>query len=538
MNQDRWRRIEGLFDEALELPEDERVAFLHRACADAPTLQRELSAMVAGIPQAGESLRAAVATEVCHLAAETVTGLVGRRIGPFLLTKLLGEGGMGAVYLAERDPSEFTHRVAIKVLSHAMASPQAQARFRDERRILATLEHPNIVRLLDGGSTPDKQPYLVMEYIEGVAITTYARTQRLSVRACIALVRKVCAALQYAHQNLVIHRDIKPSNILVDAAGQPKILDFGIAKLLAPVPGLDREAQTRTGAALFTPEYASPEQARGDAVSTATDVHALGALLYELVTGRPPHRMPESALEMLRVICDEEPEPPSHVAPAELQRVLRGDLDNIILKALHKEPGRRYGSMEQLSEDLGRFLDGLPVAARTATLGYRAHKFLRRHQAAALAGGLGITLLLGATAVSVRQAQRADLQAAAARTERARAIDAAHLAQQEAERARAAELRVQAQLDQLTSEQAARAKAEAEAHARAREAMYSREQLQLALDKARIEKLLAQDESQRAKDADARARAATHSERSTREECFRAVGLIPEKKTSTQAGTY
>ena len=532
MDTERWRRIEAVFEQALELPELERDGFLDEACAGDPGLHRELKRLLTSAPTAGASLRKAVVAEVRLLASDAVTAQVGRRIGPFRLIGLLGEGGMGAVYLAERDDAQFAQRVAVKILSHAVGSPQAIARFRDERQILAGLEHPNIVRLLDGGSTDDDLPYLVMEHIEGTTLTGYANGRQLAVRARVALVRQVCSALQYAHQNLVVHRDIKPSNILVDADGMPKILDFGIAKLLAPVASFEREARTRTGFAMFTPEYASPEQARGDAVSTATDVYSVGAVLYELVTGQPPHRTAGSALDILRVICEVDPPRPSAAGPPGRRRELAGDLDNIILKALHKEPARRYASMEQLSDDLGRYLDGLPVAARTSTVGYRARKFVRRNKGVVVATSLVAAALVVATAVSLRQAHRADEQAEQAEAERVKAIDAARHAETETDRARKAEARVQAQLDQIKAEQSARAVAEADARAKGDEAELSREQLQVALAKSRQEKQLAEQqkllaeqqkqlaeqESVKAHVAESRAEAAARAEKTTRQD--------------------
>jgi hypothetical protein len=518
MNTERWRRIESLFDQAMELPDGERSGFLHKACPGDPELQREVGALLASVATPGDALRDAVASEVQLLATAAITAQVGRRIGPFRLLRLLGEGGMGAVYLAERDDAQFAHQVAIKILSHAVGSPQAIARFRDERQILAGLKHPHIVRLLDGGSTDDQLPYLVMEHIEGTTITRYAHDRALSVRARVVLVRQVCAALQYAHQNLVVHRDIKPSNILVDAAGVPKVLDFGIAKLLAPVGSFEREARTRTGFAMFTPEYASPEQARSEVVSTATDVYSLGAVLYDLVAGQSPHRTAGSALEVLRVICEVDPARPSVVAPEGRRRELVGDLDNIILKALHKEPARRYASVEQLADDLGRFLDGLPVAARTATLGYRARKFSRRNKVAVIATALVAGTLLAATGISLRQARRADEQAARAELEARNANEAATRAQVETDRARTAEARVQAQLDQIKAAQSARAAAEADARAKGSEAELSREQLQVALAKARQDKLVAEQESAKARQAELRAEAAARTEQATRKE--------------------
>ena len=397
MSTDRWQRVEELFEQAMELPEAERAGFVDNACAGDVEMHGELTALLAKAPSTGAWLRDAIGAEVQQLASDAARAQVGRRIGSFRLIRLLGRGGMGAVYLAERDDAQFSQRVAIKMLSYAIDSPEAIARLRDERQILAALEHPNIVRLLDGGSTDDGLPYLVIEYIEGTTVTAYAEQHQLSVRARIALIRQVCAALQYAHQNLVIHRDIKPSNILVDAGGAPKILDFGIAKLLAPAASFEREAKTRTGFPMFTPAYASPEQARGTAVSTATDVYSVGTVLYELVTGQPAHRTTTSALESLQVICEVDPPRPSAVGPGAPRRELAGDLDNIILKALHKDPARRYASMEQLADDLGRWLDGMPVAARPSTVAYRARKFVRRNKVLVIAAIVVVGIQVRAT---------------------------------------------------------------------------------------------------------------------------------------------
>jgi eukaryotic-like serine/threonine-protein kinase len=517
MTPERWRHIEALFGQVLELPEPERGGFLDGVCQGDSELRGELVSLIASERDAG-ALRDAVVAEARWLANTAATAQVGRRIGPFRLISLLGEGGMGAVYLAERADAQFTQRVAIKILPHSIGSPQAVARFRDERQILAALDHPNIVRLLDGGNLDNDLPYLVMEYIEGATITRYAEDHELSVRERVALIRRVCGALQYAHQNLVVHRDIKPANIFVDAAGEPKIFDFGIAKLLAPLASFAREARTRTGFAIFTPEYASPEQARGDAVSTASDVYSVGAVLYELVTGQPPNRATGNAFEIVRVINEVDPARPSAVAPIGRRRELAGDLDNIILKALHKEPARRYASMEQLADDLGRYLSELPVAARTATLGYRARKFVRRNKGVVLAAGLVAGALLAATIVSVRQAHRADAQAERAEAERLSAVEAVAREQIEADRAHKAEARVKAQLDQIRAEQDARAVAEAEARAKRDEAELSREQLQRALARTREEKLIAEQESFKARDAEARAEAAAKAEKAIREE--------------------
>ncbi len=289
------------------------------------------------------------------------------------------------------------------------------ARFRYERQILATLDHPNIARLLDGGTTDDDLPYFVMEYVEGVPITTYCAATKLTVRKRLELFRAVCAAVQHAHRNLVVHRDLKPSNILVTEAGVPKLLDFGIAKLLAVESSTDAVtlAKTMTAMRLMTPEYASPEQVRGDIITTATDVYALGAVLFELLTGERPHKLRDRSLaEVERAVLEASVERPSAVvarrdgSSSRLRRALAGDLDNIVLKALRKEPDRRYGSVEQLSEDIRRYLEGRPVQARNDTVFYRAGKFVQRHKAAVATAGAVTAVLVGFSITTAMQAAR------------------------------------------------------------------------------------------------------------------------------------
>jgi eukaryotic-like serine/threonine-protein kinase len=412
---ERWRRVEDLFEQALDLPEAEQAAFVGRACDDDEAVRAEVTSLLASARGARARLQGHIAAEAECVASARTEAQVGRRLGPYRLLEPLGEGGMGVVYLAERSDDEYRRRVAIKILQHGFGSPQAIARFRDERQILAALEHPGIVRLLDGGRTDDGLPYLVLEYVEGVPITRHARDRELKARARVELALGVCAALQYAHGKLVVHRDIKPSNILVDRDGVPKLLDFGIAKLLDPGESLSREAYTRTGAAMLTPEYASPEQARGEPVSVATDVYSLGAVLYELLAGRPPQQPRGGQLEMLRAICEVEPPRASAVAPPELRREVAGDLDNIVEKALRKDPAERYASVGQFADDLRRYLDGRPVMARTPTFGYRAEKFARRHRGKLALIALVAGALSASTVVSVAQARRADAEAARAR---------------------------------------------------------------------------------------------------------------------------
>jgi eukaryotic-like serine/threonine-protein kinase len=534
VNPERWHRIEVLFEQALELPETERGGFIAGACGTDLTLRRDLQALLADSSGAVEALDVAIVAEVRSLAAETTRSQIGRRIGQFRLTEKVGEGGMGAVYLAERDDAQFAQRVAIKILSRAIGSAEAIARFRDERQILAALEHRNIVRLHDGGSTDDDLPYLVMEYIEGETITKYAEHHALSIRARVELVRQVCTALQHAHQKLIVHRDIKPSNILVDPAGVPKILDFGIAKLLAPT-SFSREARTRTGFAIFTPEYASPEQAREEAVSTATDVYSVGAVLYEMVTGRAAHCATGGRLEILHVICEVDPPRPSTVAPRGSRRELAGDLDNIILKALHKDPARRYASMEQLADDLGRWLEGLPVAARTPTVGYRARKFARRNKGTVAGTLLVAATLIAATFVSLRQASRADEQAVRAERARAVGVDEATRAQTQAERARKAEAELQRQLDELKAEQARRAAAEAEARANGAEAELRRKQAELAAAQAKQGRRQAEQESAKARSAEEIANEESAKARQAEERARKAADAETEARKTAEA---
>jgi hypothetical protein len=422
---ERFQRVEDIFHAAADASAGERADVLDRLCAGDAELRAEVESLLAAMAGAPTHIQAAIGRAASRMAEE-VAPAAPRRLGAYRLERELGRGGMGAVYLAVRDDDEYRTRVAIKLMHGGLETAEAVARFRDERQILATLEHPGIVRLLDGGSTDERLPYLVMEHVEGAPITQWAEERGLDVRVRVELFRGVCAAVAYAHQKLVVHRDIKPSNVLVTTEGQPKLLDFGIAKLLDP--GAGREAATRTGMRLLTPEYASPEQMRGEPVSTAADVYALGALLYELLAGVQAQRMEGDGIEALQALLERDPQPPSVVAPAERRRAIAGDLDNIVLKALQKEPARRYASVEQLSEDLGRHLDGLPVLARAGTWTYRVGKLLRRRRGVIGAVGIVLALLSTATVVSVREARRAD---AAARE----AAAAAHRADEQAKRA-------------------------------------------------------------------------------------------------------
>jgi len=374
---------------------------------------------------------------------EPVQGLEGQRLGPYRIERKLGSGGMGDVYLAERADEEYQQRVAIKLVRAGVYSSQVQSRLRMERQILARLEHPNIARLLDGGRAPDGTPYLVMEYVDGEPIDRYCDRNRLDLDARLALVRQVCAAVHYAHQNLIVHRDLKPNNILITADGTPKLLDFGIAKLLDTRQSLHTMAVTHMDYRVMTPAHASPEQIRGEVITTSSDIYVLGVLLYELLTGRRPFQLVGSRIaDLERIICDQDPPPPSEMAaktaadtpdmatdiaaarsttPSRLERDLRGDLDCIILMAMRKDAGRRYASAEQLAADLDRHSTGNPVSASRDTWLYRTRKFVGRHTLGVAAAALGILLLTAFSVVTLVQAQRIARERDIAATQRARA---------------------------------------------------------------------------------------------------------------------
>jgi serine/threonine protein kinase len=407
MTPQRWTRIEELFEAACELPADARTTLLDRECAGDPALRDEIERMLDADTATMPVVRDAVAAGQALIQEQAATGsAVGRRFGVYRVTSVLGYGGMGAVYLAVRDDHVYTNEVAIKALRHDFVEgPHSRDRFRQERQILAGLSHPNIARLLDGGEDP--APYLVMERIEGTPITRYCEGR--SVEERLSLFLGVCDAVQYAHAHLVVHRDLKPSNILVSPQGVPKLLDFGIAKLL-PISGTTETAPgiTQTGVRMFTPEYASPEQVTGQPISTATDVYSLGAVLYQLLADVPPHRLERmSAGQMEETITSVQPVRPSLAAPPVRRHRLAGDLDNIVLMALCKEPERRYASAQALADDIRRHLDGRPVLARPATLKYRTAKFLRRHALAVTASCLVAFALVLGLAVALYEARLA-----------------------------------------------------------------------------------------------------------------------------------
>ena len=441
MDADRWAKIKPVFNAALAQPDEARAAFVRSQCAGDEALALEIQSLLAAHDRAHSFIESPALKSAGPASAPDSAEAVGQLIGPYRMIRKLGAGGMGAVYLAARADESFDKQVAIKLIRPGLDTDLIIRRFVSERQILARLEHPNIARLLDGGTAESGVPYLVMEYVEGQSLIDYCGRRALQVAERLKLFRKICAAVHYAHQNLIVHRDIKPGNVLVNDAGEPKLLDFGIAKLLSPEVESARTA-TQFGP-VMTPDYASPEQARGEPVTTASDVYSLGVLLYELLTGSRPYRITSaSPIEMARVICEIEPARPSTAvdrrqatsgaapatdsAPAagqaqpggpsadKLRRQLEGDLDNIILKALRKAPRERYASVQELSEDLGRHLDGLPVIARPATLGYRVNKFIGRHRAGVASTVIILLLLVAAIIGITRQTIIASKQRARA----------------------------------------------------------------------------------------------------------------------------
>src|SRR5947208_6389250 len=401
---ERWQQIKELFAAAQEHNPGERDEFVQKACGRDRALLREVASLLAAAePESADAGRRAESRR-----AEDAR--IGRRVGAYEILRRIGRGGMATVYLAARADQQFEKQVAVKILLPELDSDDLLRRFRNERQTLAKLDHPNIVKLLDGGSTEEGLPYLVMDYVDGLPIDQYCDERKLSTDERLRLFCQVCAAVECAHQNFVIHRDLKPSNILVTPEGIPKLLDFGISKVLHPESKLLTQSATRR----MTPAYASPEQVRSEQITPATDIYSLGVVLYELLTGHRPYKLKQNTpAEVERAICEQEPEKPStavnrieadtlpdgttvsktpEVISAsreghadKLRRRLRGDLDNIVLTRLQKDPQRRYHSVEDLSLDIQRHLQHLPVTARHSTLAYRTSKFARRHTTEMLA---------------------------------------------------------------------------------------------------------------------------------------------------------
>lgn len=446
MTPERYQLVKALFYEAQELEPDARAELLDQRCGEDQQLRHAVDQLLASAEKMEDFIeKPAYAVIADSLANDVLPSLMeGKRIGPYEVVRRLGEGGMGTVYLARRADDVYEKQVAIKLIRRGLDHSRLISHFYNERQILAGLDHPNIARLLDGGTTEDGLPYYVMEYVVGEPFLDYCNRKNLTTDDRLRLFRTICSAVQHAHQNLVIHRDLKPNNILVTADGNPKLLDFGIAKVFNGNGPAAREAETVTEFRVMTPEYASPEQITGQPVTTASDIYSLGVILYQLLTGQRPYRF-RSHLphDIAKAICETEPEKPSragrsaspfdrdgevgaraaqHPRPnVRNQKSLRGDLDNIILIALRKEPHRRYATVDQFSEDIRRHLAGLPVMARRDTLAYRTTKFVKRNRYGVAAAAVILILMLAGVAGIVRQTRIVTAERDRARTEQVKA---------------------------------------------------------------------------------------------------------------------
>jgi tetratricopeptide (TPR) repeat protein/predicted Ser/Thr protein kinase len=397
----RWGEVKAILAEVLESPRADRGPLLERLCGSDTELRASVESLLTLETQAGDFF-SSVASPGSALRAEPKPP---EQIGHWRITGEIGRGGMGLVYLGERADGEFRKQAAIKLITSGLCDPDLERRFRRERQILATLEHPGIARMLDGGATTEGHPYFVMEYVEGRPLLAYCKETEAGVEERLRLFLLVCQAVEYAHQRLIVHRDLKPGNILVTVDGAPKLLDFGLARVLdAPAD----EELTQTGMPLMTPAYASPEQVRGEPYTVAGDVYSLGVILYELLAGRRPYDIKATSLvELATAICEREPLPLS-AAPAPWSRRLSGDLENIVAKALAKEPKHRYATVAELAQDLRRHLEGRPVLARAATWRYRFGKWLRRHRVAVPAGAAAALLIAGFAGTTWWEARRAE----------------------------------------------------------------------------------------------------------------------------------
>jgi serine/threonine protein kinase/tetratricopeptide (TPR) repeat protein len=434
MTPEQWQRIRPILESALDLDPASRASFLDGACSDS-LLRREVESLIASHEQAGTEVLNPVSAPNLNLDEETRFRLPsGKRIGAYEILEEIAVGGMGAVYRAVRADGQYKQQVALKIVRSELGAESTATRFRNERQILASLDHPNIAKILDGGTTADGLPYFVMEFIDGLPITEYCDKNRLTIDERLKIFRTVCSAVHYAHQHLVIHRDIKPGNILITSDSVPKLLDFGIAKILDPSLLAENAAATLAGLWVMTPEYASPEQLRGEAITTATDVYSLGLVLYELLAGHRAYRLAgHLPHEVARAVLETDPEKPSTAirrkdeigeqgkekapltpelicglrsdSPEKLQGRLAGDLDNIVLKAIHKEPRERYNSVDQLSEDIRRHMENLPITARKSTVAYRCRKYVLRHKVGVAAAALIFLSLLTGIVLTLREAR-------------------------------------------------------------------------------------------------------------------------------------
>ena len=409
MTPESWRRVGEIFHQAVEVPTADRGRWVASACNEDEELLREVNSLLRNDQDARafvqDRLKAGVETFVDNERSRRTP----ERAGPYRLIREIGHGGMGTVYLAERDDHEYKIAAAIKLVTPGLDTDFVLRRFRRERQILAQLDHPNIARLLDGGTTAEGLPYIVMEYVAGRPISEYCRQQQLTTGEILKLFLNVCAAVTHAHRQFIVHRDLKPGNILVRSDGAVKLLDFGICKVLYSNALLGADTVT-DGGRLMTPDYASPEQIRGDPVTIASDVYSLAAVLYELLTGQKPHRFRNaSLLEVERAVCEQEiTRPSAAVLDAAIARRLRGDLDLILLQALDKDPARRYPTVEQFADDLRRHLERLPVKVQEPRLSYRLRKLVARRKASFTAAAVVVAMLAVGTILSLRQSRLAE----------------------------------------------------------------------------------------------------------------------------------
>lgn len=419
---ENWDQIETLFQTAVELPADQRDTFLAQACQGDPALREEVDSLLSADSISGEAIDSAVQKEAKSLFG--IEEMAGSRVGPYRVIREIGRGGMGSVYLAVRDDDQFRKEVAIKFIRHGMDTEDVLSRFRHERQILANLEHPYIARLLDGGTTRDGRPYFVMEYVTGQPLDQWCREQiPINIKARCELFLRICEAVTHAHRNLVVHRDLKPANIFVMADGSPRLIDFGVAKLLDQESG-GRDAATMVAVRALTPDYPSPEQIRAERITTATDVYSLGAIFYELLSGVRAQRFTTlGTREIERVVCDVDPPSLGSAVPSELRRRVSGDLEAIVAMAMRKEQALRYPSVEQMAADIQRHLSGWPVRARDGSFRYFVAKYVRRNRAPIAVSVLLAAVLVGGAAAAGVLAVRASQAQTIAERERRRAVE-------------------------------------------------------------------------------------------------------------------
>ena len=431
MSPTRLALLESLFDAALSMPETARESFIAESSSHDPALESELRALLSAHAISDSAFASPV-----HSARDRSDRWIGARLGAWEIGARIGSGGMGTVHEAVRADDQYRQRVAVKFLNRSAEGGVAARRFRAERQMLASLQHPNIASLVDGGVTPDGSPYFVMEYVDGEPLTRWCDSRSLTIEARLALFGQVCAAVRAAHQKLIVHRDLKPGNILVTTDGTVKLLDFGIAKLMRDERSPELPTATQMGQRAFTPEYAAPEQVRGTSVDTTADVYALGVVLFELLAGRRPFDLAGKSLaEIERIVCEQPAPRPSTAldddrwrtlgerSDARARRRIEGDLDAVVLMALRKEPERRYGSVDEMARDVTLHLEQQPVLARPDSVGYRVRKFVQRRRLETLAGAVAALSLIAGTVFSILQARRAEAQTAVASAQSARATE-------------------------------------------------------------------------------------------------------------------